>query len=344
MSGSVPDRLCLFFELSAFVFGSPIFGQSWVPQTSNTTVALRGIHAVSSTVAWASGAKGTFLKTTDGGANWTPTIVPGAADADFRGVHAFSDKSAYLLSSGTGPLSRLYRTRDGGVKWDLVMVNPDPQGFWDAIAMWDPMHGILLGDAVNGRFVIWTTSDGETWQREKKGPQALAGENVFAASNSSLCVRGAHEAWFGTGGPNGGRVFHSEDGGKSWTAVKTPLRHDSDSAGIFSLAFADARHGVAVGGDFNKPSEPLASAAMTVDGGKTWTLATAPPAGYRSAVTYLGDAKLWIAVGISGSDVSLDDGRTWKPFDGSAYNAMSFAGPAGWAVGPKGAIASLRVH
>lgn len=314
--------------------------QSWVPQTSNTTAALRGISAVSSTLAWASGAKGTFLTTTDGGATWTPGVVTGAADADFRGVRAFSEKSALLLASGTGPLSRLYQTIDGGVKWDLIMINTAPKGFWDGMAMWDALHGIIVGDPVNGRFVIWTTSDGRNWQ-EQKGPQALPGEGAFAASNSSLFARGAHEAWFGTGAA---RIFHTDDNGKTWTVVKTPLRHDAASAGIFSLAFADPRHGVAVGGDFTKPTEATGSLAITSDGGKTWTAPASAPTGYRSAVTYLESEKMWITVGISGSDLSLDGGQTWKPFDPAPYNAMSFAGSTGWAVGPNGAIASFRAR
>ena len=332
----------LIFVLWALAGAWPAVGQSWTPQTSNTSVALRGVSAVSERIAWASGAKGTFLRTTDGGGAWTPGVVPGAADADFRGVVALSDKSAYLLSSGAGPLSRLYKTGDGGVKWDLLMVNPNPKGFWDAIAMWDPLHGILLGDPVNGRFDIWTTSDGVTWVQQK-GPPALPQEGAFAASNSSLTVRGARDAWFATGGVGGGRVFHSDDSGKSWSVAKTPLRHDSESAGIFSIAFSTARHGVTVGGDYTKPNEGADSIAITEDGGKTWVAPAASLPGYRSAVAYLEDRKIWIAVGPSGSDVSLDGARTWKSFDAAAYNAMSFYGSVGWAVGPGGAIASISV-
>jgi photosystem II stability/assembly factor-like uncharacterized protein len=222
------------------------------------------------------------------------------------------------------------------------MINSNPKGFWDAIAMWDPLHGILLGDPVNGRFSIWTTSDGLTWV-EQKGPPALPQEGAFAASNSSLFLRGARDAWLGTGGVGGGRVLHSDDGGKSWTVVKTPMRHDSESTGIFSIAFSDARHGVAVGGDYMKPGESSGTIAITEDGGKTWTAPRAPLPGYRSAVVYLDDKRIWLATGPSGSDISLDGGRTWKPFDAAGYNAMSFAGSVGWAVGPAGAIAKTTV-
>lgn len=314
--------------------------QAWIAQQSGTTANLRGVSAVSATVVWASGSKGTFLRTTDGGATWKAATVPGAADLDFRGVGAIDAKTAFLLSSGPGEKSRIYKTADGGANWQALQINPDPKGFWDAIAMWDPMHGIVVGDPVKGRFTIYVTSDGVNWQPQK-GPPATAEEGVFAASNSSLFVRGSHEAWFGTGGPGGARVFHTEDGGKTWNATKTPLRNDSATAGIFSVAFSEM-HGVAVGGDYMQAAEARASGAISGDRGKTWSVA--PVNGYRSAVAYFMPKKIWIAAGPSGSDVSLDDGKTWRTFDAGAYNAMSITTDAGWAVGPNGAIAKLKTE
>ncbi len=322
-----------------FAFCISAAAQSWAPQASGTTASLRGISAVSPLVAWASGDKGTVLKTTDGGSTWRAAGLPGVADLDFRGIKAVDENTVYLLSSGPGPLSRIYKTTDGGERWMLINPNTDRDGFWDAIAFWDSTHGIMLGDPINGRFTILTTSDGSTWQSQK-GPTAEKDEGAFAASDTCLFTRGTREAWFGTGGPGGGRIFHTEDGGVTWSVSKTPLRHDSPNAGIFSLAFSDGRHGVAVGGDYSKPAESAGNIVITEDGGKSWTAASVitPPSGYRSAVTSLGD--LWLTVGTSGWDVSKDGGRTWNSFGDASYNAMSFAaGDAGWAVGPKGAIA-----
>ena len=315
--------------------------QSWEPQQSGAMADLRGVSAVSATVAWASGAKGTFVRTTDGGATWQSGAVTGAANLDFRAIRALDERTAFLVSSGPGELSRIYKTADAGASWKLQHINPDPKGFWDGIAMWDATHGIVLGDPVNGRFVIYTTSDGVSWQAQR-GPNALGEEGAFAASNTSLFARGAREAWFGTGGPGAARVFHTDDGGKSWTVAKTPVRNDSASAGIFSIAFFDPRHGIAVGGDYSKPAENRANIAVTEDGGKTWTAPAAGPSGYRSAAAYIAERKMWIATGPSGSDVSIDGGKSWKQFDTAGYNAMSFSGGAGWAVGPQGVIARFR--
>jgi photosystem II stability/assembly factor-like uncharacterized protein len=247
---------------------------------------------------------------------------------------------AFLLSSGKGPASRIYQTSDGGKTWHLLLINPEPKGFWDAIAMWDPDHGIVVGDPVNGRFGILTTEDGVDWNA-LKGPPALSQEGAFAAGNTCLFARGTREAWFGTGGPGGARVFHTDDSGKTWSVAKTPLRNDSGNAGIFSLAFSSAGHGIAAGGDYTQPSEIKGNLAVTEDGGKTWTLPIQPPSGYRSAAAYFTDEKMFLVTGTSGSDFSTDGGKNWKQFDTAAYNAMSFAAGAGWAVGPNGAIAKF---
>jgi photosystem II stability/assembly factor-like uncharacterized protein len=320
----------------------PIKAQLWTPQTSNTTSSLRGVSVVNEKVVWASGTKGTYLITLDGGENWKAATVPGAADMDFRAVHAFDDKTAVLMSIGSGEKSRIYRTKDAGGTWDVLYTNPDPKGFFDAIAFWDRSHGILLGDPVDGHFVVMTTDDaGETWKREKT-PAALPNEGAFAASNSCMFLIGLHEVWFGTGGA---RVFHSGDGGKKWSVATTPVRHDSANAGIFSLAFPNPLYGIAVGGDYSKPTDALHNIAITEDGGKKWTAPESAPSGFRSAIAFLADRKMWIATGTSGSDVSIDKGKTWKQFDKGDYNAMDFIlSYAGWAVGPKGAVARFGVE
>jgi photosystem II stability/assembly factor-like uncharacterized protein len=332
-------RLALWWLVPAIVTA-----QTWSLQSSGVIASLRGIEAVSAKVAWASGTGGTWLRTIDGGANWTTGKVPGAETLDFRALHAIDADAAWLMSIGPGEQSRIYKTTDAGAHWKLLFTNPDPKGFFDAIAFWDAADGIIVGDAVDGRMTVFTTGDGgEHWTR-RITPAALEGEGAFAASGSCLIVRGRSEVWFGTGGKGAARVFHSADGGRSWTVSATPIRNDSASAGIFSLAFADALHGIAVGGDYSKPDDAAHNIAITSDGGKTWTEPSgAPPAGFRSATLYLPDAKLWIATGTSGSDISSDGGLTWHTFDQGNFNALSFASrEAGWAAGPRGRIAVIR--
>ena len=168
---------------------------------------------------WASGTSGTYLETTDGGATWRVAVVPGAEQLDFRGVHGVDDRTAYLLSSGSGDKSRIYKTTDGGSHWVLQFTNPDPKGFFDALAFWNARHGVAIGDPVDGRFVILTTGDGGGHWVRQEGPAALPNEGAFAASNSCLTLMGTREIWFATGGPGAARVFHSRDAGRTWTVA-----------------------------------------------------------------------------------------------------------------------------
>ena len=301
---------------------------AWIAQQSSTHASLRGVSAVSSKIAWATGTKGTVLKTVDGGLHWLPSAVPGSEELDFRDVESFDGQTAWILDK-----SRLYRTGDGGAKWTLNLSNPDEKGFFDAIAFFNTHAGVLLGDPVDGHFVIYTTQDGITWKR-RRGPEALPGEGAFAASGTCLIARPNGEAWFGTGGA---RVFHSQDFGVTWTPSQTPLNHEGKAAGVFSLAFRDSKHGIATGGDYTKPKDAAHNIALTADGGRTWHEPKSRPAGYRSAVQFR--SRQAIATGTSGSDISPDSGQTWKPLDSTGYNALAFKGKNGWAVGPEGRIA-----
>jgi len=321
-----------------------VWCQTVTVQTSGTQASLRGVWAVNARVVWASGSRGTCLRTTDGGQHWTPATVPGAAALDFRDVQGIDADTAYLLSIGKGQNSRVYKTVDGGAHWQLSLQNRDEDGFFDEMAFWNPRHGILVGDQVGGEMVVMVTDDGgNRWQRMKM-PPALPGEGAFAASGTGITVLGDREVWIGTGGYGTPRVYHSADGGHTWTVGFVPIRADSANAGIFSLAFSDPLHGIAVGGDYSKPKEFAGNIALTVNGCKTWLTAKTPPKGFRSAVAYLPDRQVWVAVGTSGSDLSRDNGKTWKPIDEGNYNAVSFASSeAGWAVGPSGRIARFTL-
>lgn len=333
--------LCLLLSIG---FGS-VSAAQWLSQSSGTTARLRGVCAVDSKVAWASGNNGTYLKTTDGGATWHAGTVPGPEDLDFRDVEAFDANTAYLLSIGEGGKSRIYKTTDGGGHWTLQFVNTNPKAFFDAMAFGDVSNGIALSDPVDGRFVIIKTTDGgERWREvpRENVPPALAGEAAFAASGTCLTVQGKDRVWFGTGG-GAARVFRSTDGGNTWRVAATPIFTDGPSSGIFSIAFKDAKNGVVVGGDYRKETEARDNIAVTTDGGRTWKLVkNSPLGGFRSAVAYIPGAasSTLVAVGPSGSDHSSDNGRTWKSWSAPGYHAVSFAGPmAGWAVGEGGRVA-----
>jgi photosystem II stability/assembly factor-like uncharacterized protein len=319
-----------------------------VDTTSGVTVRLRGVSAVSATVAWASGANGTVLRTEDGGATWQKMAVPGAEKLDFRDVDATGVRSAYVLSIGPGEASRIYKTVDGGAHWNLQFANTDPKIFLDAMAFRDDQHGIAFSDSVDGRFVILTTSNGRTWERvpADRLPSALPDEGAYAASGTNIAMA-AGRIWIGTAA---GRVLRSSDLGRTWTASKTGLAA-SQSAGIFSIAFRDASHGVVVGGDYRNESAAVDNVAWTSDGGTTWTLVKDQGlSGFRSVVTFVpGSTKgkqALIAIGPTGADWSDDDGQSWHKVDAEGFDTFSVSrdGRVGWSAGARGRISKWSVR
>lgn len=339
-------KIVLLFTLCLSAALSAIAAAQWTPQTSGTTARLRGVSAVNAKVAWASGSRGTYVRTIDGGATWQAGTVPGAEKLDFRDVDAFDANTAYLLSIGSGESSQIYKTTDGGQHWTLQFTNHNPKAFFDSMAFWDASNGLAVSDPVDGRFVIIRTTDGgATWKEipPENMPPALQSEGAFAASGTCLRVQGKNNVWFATGGAEAARVFRSTDRGNTWQVASTPIIAGTAAAGIFSVAFKDAQHGIIVGGTYNKESEARDNVAVSSDGGKTWKLATgALPGGFRSGVAYVpGTAgPTIIAVGPSGSDYSLDQGNSWTSLGTPGADAISIAGSADaiWAAGEKGRV------
>lgn len=343
---------------------APAASAQWVKQEVATDASFRGLSVVNAKVVWASGTKGTFIRTTDGGAHWQVGNVPGAEALDFRDVEAFDANTAYLMAAGPGEASRIYKTIDGGKNWTLQHQNKEPTAFFDSIAFWDRLHGLVLSDPVDDRFLLLRTGDGgRNWAPLpiEQRPKAKEGEAAFAASGTCLVTKGKKDVWIATGG-SVARVLHSTDRGKTWSVAETFLLHGFSSAGIFSLAFAENHDlGVAVGGNYQKPNDSERVYAATSTGGKVWNfkfssaskdipgttaqpglVIAGRPAGFRSGVAYVPGSRgrTWIAVGTNGSDISRDSGMTWEPIDRENYNSVAFADEnTGWAVGPQGRVA-----
>jgi hypothetical protein len=347
----------------------------WEIEDSHTTASLRGITNVGGGIAWASGTGGTVLRTRDDGKTWRTCPIPlaGTNDTaeklDFRGIQAFDEKTAIVMSSGPGDQSRLYKTTDGCQTWKLLFTNPDKDGFWDSLNG-DRIILAVVGDPVAGQFpVFYSRDNGNTWARfQDHKLAAQKGEGGFAASNclllpprftTELSVR------FVTGGTSGAYLHHNRwhwigDFARWQTseATKLPLGGAS-SSGAFSIemgckdsGFAQTCPVVVVGGDYQKPdqSDRTAIFASIPDHSQNFTdfkPAQTPPHGYRSAVAYDANEKSWITVGPNGTDISTDDGRNWRPLTPTSqdapdadknWNALSLP----FVVGPKGRIGKLR--
>ncbi len=276
---------------------APATQAQWQLQDAHTAADLRGIDNVGNGVAWASGTDGTVLRTEDAGFVWQLCAVPPNAEhLDFRGIQAFDNNTAIVMSSGKGDLSRLYKTTDGCQTWTLLFTNPDKDGFWDALSFAQSqtghhsLKGILIGDAVAGTFPIFESSDqGTSWTRwaggdynpatDAKVKQAVAanGEGLFAASNENLVLWSQAQFIFITGGTSGAKLHYSdltglcqELGGRctlKFESVSLPQFPKGDASGAFAIASKDFTSYfplrlMVVGGDYRHPDSSAGTSAF----------------------------------------------------------------------------------
>jgi cyanophycinase len=331
----------LFFNASA---------NDWQAQKVNSTSSCRSMSAPSAMVAWAGCTGGKVFRTTDGGATWSVDSVPGAARLDFRGIAAFDANTAVVASAGPAEQgqARIYRTTDGAKTWQLAWSDSTKGVFLDGLAFWDAQHGFTFSDPIDGKLVILTTADGgKSWQRTDpaKIPPVMANEAAFAASNTQLTTQGTSNGWIATGGGKEARVYRTTDRGQSWTVAGTGMP-GGQSAGLFGIAFADDRNGLALGGDYDMTKGQPDWAIRTTDGGLTWKPASRinRPNVAVQGVALVRGARVptFVATGGAGTAFSTDFGASWQHGDTLTSWAVSFPAPnAGYVAGARGHVAKF---
>tara|TARA_R110002072_G_scaffold228234_12_gene385421 strand:+ start:71228 stop:72283 length:1056 start_codon:yes stop_codon:yes gene_type:complete len=313
---------------------------------ASTGASLRGVSAVDANVAFISGSGGTLMRTVDGGSSWQDIAPPGTEQCDFRDVEAMDRNS--VLAMVAGQPARVYRTSDGGTTWNIVVEDPRPGAFFDAMAFAGD-YGVMFGDAIDGQFALLQTADGGRTWRDRSGvflPEPKPGEAAFAASGTCLVAvaDAVPEFCLATGGGPArmvklGPSIATPDAKNYWSRI-LPLQSGASSKGAFSIAW-HGKHGVTVGGDYQLPQECNGTAAWSNDGGETWTASDA--LGFRSAVVWLDHQRL-LSVGSHGASWSADAGRTWNALQDGGYHALSKGRDgAVWAVGGNGRVAKLKM-
>ena len=316
-------------------------------QNSKTNASLRGISVVDSLTAWASGSKGTILRTTDGGKSWHESKVKGYESLDFRDIEAFSKNSAIVMCVDAPAF--FFKTTDGGKNWKRKYMNRDPKIFFDGFAFYDEDNGIAFSDPIDGRFFIVKTKDGgDTWREipSMNIPGVLKSEGGFAASGTSISIFGKDLVWIGTGGGERSRIFFSQDAGENWRAVDSKMKGGNSTSGVFSIAFKDDLNGLAVGGDYKNNKDKNGNAAYSDDGGLSWMpIETNQPSGFKSCVAWNPQNKFYLVTGTSGTDYTIDDGKTWIQVDQKSFNSIGISKTDGttFLIGDNGSIAKLKV-
>ncbi len=311
--------------------------------TKGLSTSIRGLSVVDDQVVWVSGSNGRVGRSLDGGANWNWMIVKDFEKKDFRDIEAFNKDTAIIMAIAAPAV--ILKTTDGGETWKTVYENITSGMFLDAMEFFSNKNGIVIGDPINGKFFLATTSDqGETWQEKAVGklPSADSGEACFASSGTNIRKLYNEEFCFISGGSSS----HYLTSGYS---VLLPIIQGTGSTGANSIAVRNQgnrktnQYLVVVGGDFAKDTVITNNCFISKDGGKTWLAPFVSPHGYRSCVEFLNQKQL-ITCGTSGVDITMDSGMHWKLISGESFHVCRKAknGSSVYLAGGNGKIGKLK--
>ncbi|TDQ17309.1 photosynthesis system II assembly factor YCF48-like protein [Algoriphagus boseongensis] len=327
----------LFFFFG--IYGS-LLAQSpqWAELKTPVKASLRGLSPVSDQICWASGSGGTWLKTVDGGKTWESGIVDNLDSLDFRSIHAFDEKKAIVASAGQPAV--IYLTEDGGKSWNKVH-QEGSEAFFDAVTFMDKKKGFVLGDPVEGKWmVLYTENGGNSWKSFPVLPEPIVGEAAFAASSSSMVVN-SKELSFATGGTVS-RLHIYNFRNNTWSIQElTEMTQGQPAKGVFAMAEMEGKK-VLVGGDYTLLEDREGNSVIIGDFEEITP--EIRPFGYRSGIAYSKKKAFLVAVGPSGSDFSSDFGKTWTKFSSIGFHAVktSTDRKSIWASGSGGRIARLN--
>ena len=286
-------RLILFL----FAFTILVNAQSdptlkWLHPTP-TGNHLKWVKMINENVWYIGGEYGTFLKTTDGGQNFTVNSKAGWPHRSYPGhminwhsnsAWFFDENNAVLVGSNA---AGILKTSNGGASFDTITVLPDGISTLNNVHFVNQSLGFICGNTTYG--VQKTTDGGLTWAQLT----GLASGNyydVYASSASNILAFSDLS-----------RVYRSTDGGASWALIQLP-----GTSILWDAEFINADTGCVVG------SSGLFQ--YTTNGGATWQ-GNFPTTNTLYTVTTQGNEIL--AAGFPPDELyrTTDFGVTWTPIN-----------------------------
>ncbi len=198
---------------------------------------------------YATGAKGTFIKTTNGGANWIVNNTAGRMSG--IPLQRANILCAWFFDQNTGITAgnygSIFRTTNGGVTFDSVPGNPAGTNVnFTSISFINNTTGYLISQLTNYRF-LKTTDGGLNWFAAPGSPPFSNPYFVHAFTESKVIV-------FNQLGDN----YITTNGGAIWNLY--PI---GSQVTFYKAVFTDANTGYACG-DWGR-------CRYTTDGGYNWT-------------------------------------------------------------------------
>lgn len=263
----VTPRLGWIAGGSGLIFRTTDGGKSWAKQREGTDDSLDKIHFIDPNTGWVMGHESAeaavVLHTKDGGLNWRLSKI--SVKGWLNSIWFADGNNGWIV----GEKGQVYQSSDAGVGWrsrgneltnkvkDWRQTDVD----FPTVKFLDGRLGFItaqmrqdLGVRFDPRGIIFKTRDGgQKWQ-------AFTGTDRLGIRYADFLDD--REAWLVPRDLRTKLILHTDDGGKSWSRIVTPV------AKVLSVSFADSRTGWLVANASDYPD--IDEIFSTTDGGSTW--------------------------------------------------------------------------
>ena len=300
------------------------------PSNSNVVYVGTGEADMRSQISYGNG----VYKSTDAGKTWTHVGLDNTRQIGRILVDPQNPDSVFVAALGhaygANPDRGVYRSKDGGATWQLILHKSDDIGAIDLAfdpqnartiysTLWNtrrPPWSIYAPSYGPGSGIFKSTDGGDTWQQLTQGlpTEGVGRIGIAVAPANPKIVYAIVDA-------KQGGIYRSDDAGGSW-------RRMSDETRIWIRGWYFSNVVV-------DPKDPETlyvsdtSVYRSTDGGKTWTAIKGAPGGddYHQLWIYPDDPKRMILASDQGTVVSEDGAVTWSSWYNQPTAQLYHAAP-----------------
>ena len=233
-------------------------GTSWVPQFTTSNIdPILNIFSFNNQKLWACSNAGNFMKTVNGGLNWT--LTPSDNNFSLNSLCFLNDSIGYCV----GFNGRIFRTNDGGNYWGKIS-RAATYAELKAIKMVDENTGWSVGS--NG-VILKTNDGGKSWILQSFAQPIFANNTNASINFYSLALINSMDIWIAGNVQDStynthGIITYSHNGGQTWEFI--PF---AENDGFLDINFINDSVGWALA--WNYYDRIL---YKTTNGGQSWTI------------------------------------------------------------------------
>ncbi|MBA3726991.1 MAG: hypothetical protein H0W86_11200, partial [Armatimonadetes bacterium] len=274
------------------IYRSTNTGDTWTSISNQVTTGFVAMDLTpNGTLVGVSGL-GDAWRSTDGGFNWTKTLVGKGALASAWNVSFFGDQIGTIVGQG----GWIFKTTDGGLTWTQLNSGIGGVSFLD-LEMFDETTGLAVGD--NGYF-LRTTDGGARWD---VGRLQVTGVVLFR--NESLKAISIVDQDFAAAVGYDGVAYKTFDRGQTWESIGYPVLSEFLLGNDIKFVTRDIGYIAGV------TSGVQNDIFKTTNGGITWTTVNVAAGGF---VDFADVNHGWV-MNIGGLGYrTLDGGNSWIQF------------------------------